>query len=299
MKRFPFYCLSLVLSTAVGLSADENVRAAQEKLKQNSYYIGEANGNYDIETTAAVTRFQIRNGLQITGRIDAATAEALGIPAGKADVPPTAPESEAWRRLRQSDEQFLERLNAGEIPPPRVRTVPVPMEPVSGDQSEVPEPTPSGTAPAAPTPSNPAALKSMPSYPANRSADALGRERLRDYVAAFVLAGLDPHIGAELEFFGEQVDYFGERSVSREKIRRDLVRYDQRWPERHFWLAGELQVEPQADGQVKVTFPLRFELRHGKARSSGEIQKTLLLEHAGADLQIVGVNERKRQAARP
>jgi len=42
-----------------------------------------------------------------------------------------------------------------------------------------------------------------------------------------------------------------------------------------------------------VTFPLGFKLRNGGKQSSGKINKTLILEPAGDDLQIVAVNERK------
>ena len=37
--------------------------------------------------------------------------------------------------------------------------------------------------------------------PADVPSAAYNRERLRDYIAAFVLAGLDPQVGAETEFF--------------------------------------------------------------------------------------------------
>ena len=122
---------------------------------------------------------------------------------------------------------------------------------------------------------------------------SLNHERLRDYVGAFVLAGLDPQVGSEVEFFADRVDYFGERNVAREKIRRDLQRYNNRWPERRFWLAGELEVEPIND-RLRVTFPLRYELRSPSRRSSGTVWKTLVLEKTGDDdLQIVAVNERK------
>jgi len=52
-------------------------------------------------------------------------------------------------------------------------------------------------------------------------------------------------------------------------------------------------MEPQRDGRRRVTFPLRYELQNGGKRSSGKVQKSLLLEVAGEDLQIVAVNESK------
>jgi len=118
-------------------------------------------------------------------------------------------------------------------------------------------------------------------------------ERLRDYVAAFVLAGVEKNVGAEAEFFADRVEYYDSGTMDREKIREDIKRYDQRWPERHFWIAGTINVEPQSDNRVRVTFPLGFKLRNGNKQSSGKVNKTLVLESAGDDLQIVAVNERK------
>ena len=79
----------------------------------------------------------------------------------------------------------------------------------------------------------------------------------------------------------------------REKIQQDLRRYDARWPERHFWVAGKINVEPQSENRVRVTFPLGFKLRNGNKQSSGTVDKTLVLESAGDDLQILAVNEHK------
>ena len=74
---------------------------------------------------------------------------------------------------------------------------------------------------------------------------------------------------------------------------QDLKRYDERWPERHFWVAGKINVEPQSENRVRVTFPLGFKLRNGNRTVTGKINKTLVLESAGDDLQIVAVNEHK------
>jgi hypothetical protein len=114
---------------------------------------------------------------------------------------------------------------------------------------------------------------------------------MRDYVAAFVLAGLDKNVGAETEFFADRVEYYDQGVMDREKIRADLKRYDERWPERHFWIAGTINIEPQNDNRVRVTFPLGFRLRNANKQLSGKVDKTLVLERAGDDLQIVAVNE--------
>ncbi len=78
MKRICVALLLLNLCSLLSVSADENVRAAQEKLRQSGFYFGDLNGVYDNQTAAAVTRYQIREGLQITGKLDGPTAQALG-----------------------------------------------------------------------------------------------------------------------------------------------------------------------------------------------------------------------------
>jgi hypothetical protein len=118
-------------------------------------------------------------------------------------------------------------------------------------------------------------------------------DRLRDYVAAFVLAGLDPHVGSEVDFFADRVRYYDDGIKDRDAIRKDLQRYNARWPHRTFWLPGQIKIEPQSDNHVRVTFPLRFELHNGETKSSGQVEKDLLLEPTGDDFEIVAVNERK------
>jgi hypothetical protein len=134
-----------------------------------------------------------------------------------------------------------------------------------------------------------------PATAASSPASDISEERLRDYVGAFVLAGLDPNVGSEADFFADRVQYYDQGVKDREKIRGDLKRYDSRWPGRKFWLAGDIKVEPQNGNRVRVTFPLRYELRNGAKHSSGKIDKTLVLELVGDDQQIVAVNERKAE----
>ena len=128
---------------------------------------------------------------------------------------------------------------------------------------------------------------------ASSGGDDVSTERLRDYVGAFVLAGLDPHVGSEADFFADRVKYYDQGVMDREKIREDLQDYAARWPQRHFWFVGNIIIEPQHRRRVRVTFPLRYELRNGTTYSSGTINKTLVLEPVGDDLQIIAVSESK------
>ncbi len=294
MNRFLLSVLAVSFSVIASVSADDNVRAVQTKLKEGGFYFGEVDGAFSSDLSAALTRYQIRNGLQITGKLDEGTSKALGV---KAAVTTTtsepAPTSDTWRRLRKSDQQFLTKMNAGQsrftaATSSKARVVPAQNNPPAKQANVQRE-----AEPAQPPPPDSPTAALVPARPGDNSTLILSPERLRDYVGAFVLAGLDPQVGAELEFFGDRVRYYNDGLVDREKIRRDLQRYDARWPERRFWLAGDVKVEPQPDSRLRVTFPLRFELRNGSKHSSGKIQKSLLLEVTGEDLQIVAVNENK------
>lgn len=290
MKRIlaALFASTLFVSAAF---ADENVRAAQTRLKEAGFYFGEASGTFDNETSAAISRYQIRNGLQITGQLDAQTAKSLGMTAAAAPSPAAAPDSGSWQRLRKTDRQFIERRETTTKTTRtsrRTETAPVASPPARQANDAT-------TQTAAPATSS---TRSVPATSAPEGSDygsvlVLSQERLRDYIAAFVLAGLDPRVGAELEFFADRVSYYDQGTLSREKIRADLQRYNRQWPQRRFWLAGEIDVEPQPDSRVRVTFPLRYELRNGSKRASGTVRKTLLLEVVGDDLQIVRVSERK------
>ncbi|MEY2562777.1 MAG: putative peptidoglycan binding domain [Verrucomicrobiota bacterium] len=274
MKRFLLFCL--LFSAASSLQADENVRTVQARLKEGGFYSGEVNGVFNSDTAAGLTRYQIRNGLQITGKLDAQTSHALGVSAAAPQVPTPKFGEDVWRYLRKSDQEQIKKIMAAEdagSTQTRAKT-------------EAPTPPPAKTtAPRKKATTPPGTVATVP-----RSYD---RERLRDYVAAFVLAGLDPSVGAEAEFFADRVDYFGEHNVTRDRIRRDLQRYDNHWPERAFSLEGELEVTPRQD-RIQVGFLLRYELRSASRNSAGKVWKTLVLEKTGADdLQIVSVNERK------
>jgi peptidoglycan hydrolase-like protein with peptidoglycan-binding domain len=268
MKRFISCFLAVLFVATLPLHADDSIRDVQTRLKAGGFYFGEINGRYDSETAAGVTRYQIRNGLKITGKLDQATRYALGLTTTEPKIPIPRFGQDVWRYLRKSDQVAINKMIAEEA---AKKQKPNPPATVSAN-SPTPRPSVAATS-------------------SERGRD----ERLHDYIAAFVLAGLDPQVGAETEFFADRVNYFGEPGVTKEKIRRDLERYNERWPERAFTLAGPLDVRPVQE-RLKVTFPLRYELRNGSKTAAGKVWKTLLLEKTGRDdLQIVAVDERKAE----
>jgi peptidoglycan hydrolase-like protein with peptidoglycan-binding domain len=266
--------------------AEENVRLVQMKLHEAGLYFGNIDGAYSSELAAALGRYQIRNGLPITGQLDTETSKALG---AKPAVATTANEreksSETWRQLRTGEQQTS--ANYRETSSSRTAGAPE-----SGTEIP-PRSAPAATTPIYPDTTQPASAPPAITSDTSSPSPNFSMERLRDYVGAFVLAGLDPHVGSETDFFADRVQYYDEGMKDHEKIRKDLQRYAARWPDRRFWLDGDITVEPQSGNRARVTFPLRYDLRNGAKHLSGKINKTLVLEAAGDDLQIVAVNERK------
>lgn len=332
-KHIALFAVMIGLALAVSVCADDNVQAVQEKLRDGGFYSGEIDGAYSSELAAALTRYQIRKGLAVTGQLDVETSEALGAkPAVGPSTAATEQSSETWRRLRKRERRTSTKTQetspptdneapaiGTETPPrsapaPRARTSSEIREPASSTaataraSSETTEPAsaPPATAQTSSKTTKPASAPPAPVSDTGSSGDGdISTERLRDYVGAFVLAGLDPHVGSEADFFADRVKYYDQGVIDRDKIRNDLQDYAARWPERHFWFAGNIIIEPAAVSiligvpqhrkRVRVTFPLRYELRNGATYSSGTIKKTLVLEPVGDDLQIVAVSEHKAE----
>jgi peptidoglycan hydrolase-like protein with peptidoglycan-binding domain len=87
----------LILTTVFFLAlgsiawADRAIESAQQKLKDEGFYYGEINGQKDADTTAAIRRYQIRNGMRITGELDTDTQRALGLTSKPATTPAPHP----------------------------------------------------------------------------------------------------------------------------------------------------------------------------------------------------------------
>src|SRR3954453_12120819 len=69
---------SVVTLWAVSLvRADEAIRSLQQTLKSQGFYYGAVTGDKNAETTAAIRRYQIRNGLKVTGEINEETLRSV------------------------------------------------------------------------------------------------------------------------------------------------------------------------------------------------------------------------------
>ena len=79
----------LVSALPLLVLADSTVQQAQEELKEQGYYFGQINGDKNADTIAAIRRFQIRSGLQVTGELDQETLRALHAASGSSTATAT------------------------------------------------------------------------------------------------------------------------------------------------------------------------------------------------------------------
>ena len=71
------------------MRADQLVESVQQALKDEGFYYGEVNGDMNANVTAAIRRYQIRNGLQVSGELNDETLRSLGIKSSGSSSRPT------------------------------------------------------------------------------------------------------------------------------------------------------------------------------------------------------------------
>jgi peptidoglycan hydrolase-like protein with peptidoglycan-binding domain len=76
-RKIVYFVVALFVMGSV--RADQTVQSVQQVLKDQGFYYGNVTGDKSAETTAAVRRYQIRNGLQVTGEMNPETLRALNI----------------------------------------------------------------------------------------------------------------------------------------------------------------------------------------------------------------------------
>jgi peptidoglycan hydrolase-like protein with peptidoglycan-binding domain len=170
MKRAFLFLTILCLATLC--RADEQTLQVQQALKDQGFYYAAVDGNPGPETDAAIRRYQIRQGLDVTGKLDAQTLASLNLGgsaqgSGDADQPTPAPEAQPADQQPtptpsqvQGDQNFLksQQDQPDATPPP---------PPPSDDQDTAPTPAaPPPGAPVAPIqPFEPQAPPQQPGPP--------------------------------------------------------------------------------------------------------------------------------------
>ncbi len=86
--------LVVALCVVCSVCADQTTQSVQQALADQGFYYGNVTGEKSAETTAAIRRYQIRNGLQVTGEINPETLRSLKVSSNSVSsrqVTPTSP----------------------------------------------------------------------------------------------------------------------------------------------------------------------------------------------------------------
>src|SRR5213076_3469586 len=108
--------LVVALCVVCSVRADQTIQSVQQALTDQGFYYGNVTGEKSAETTAAIRRYQIRNGLQVTGEINSETFRSLNVnsnsvSSSRSASKPVVTESSS---IRPDDSSRL-----GQNPPPR------------------------------------------------------------------------------------------------------------------------------------------------------------------------------------
>jgi len=114
-----------VFLAAVALAhADETTESVQQTLKDQGFYYGEITGEKNADTTAAIRRYQIRNGLQVTGELNDETLRSL-----RSSPPPSPPPLATSTPAPTPDTSDLRDDSVSTSPvPPETPVPPVPQD---------------------------------------------------------------------------------------------------------------------------------------------------------------------------
>jgi peptidoglycan hydrolase-like protein with peptidoglycan-binding domain len=132
----------IFLGSVVLVRADQMIESVQQTLKDQGFYYGEITGETNANLTAAIRRYQIRNGLQVTGELNPETLRSLGIGSPASTQPVAKPTSSPSPGARDLGEKPPSDIAA--VPPPPGQSLPNAPE----DREVYPSnPVPSATAP--------------------------------------------------------------------------------------------------------------------------------------------------------
>ncbi|HEX8898717.1 MAG TPA: peptidoglycan-binding domain-containing protein, partial [Chthoniobacterales bacterium] len=118
MLRFLTSLLLVLLALPNVARADETVRQVQEELRKRNLYFGNIDGQSSAVLTAALKRYQARQGFTVTGKVDRDTATSLhvettavasvsplpDVPVLKSDTASALPESQRLALQREAEE---------------------------------------------------------------------------------------------------------------------------------------------------------------------------------------------------
>jgi peptidoglycan hydrolase-like protein with peptidoglycan-binding domain len=96
--------------------ADQMIENAQQALKDQGFYYGEITGQTNASLTAAIRRYQIRNGLQVNGELNSETLQSLGINSSASTRPVAKPAATSPAAPKPGEQSPIQGTNITPAP---------------------------------------------------------------------------------------------------------------------------------------------------------------------------------------
>jgi peptidoglycan hydrolase-like protein with peptidoglycan-binding domain len=107
----------LVLTASVAfVRADQTIQNVQQTLKDQGFYYGEITGEKNADTVAAIRRYQIRNGLQVTGELNDETLRSLRGTSSSSQSPAMQAQSRNEQKTELRDQSSRESTENRLVP---------------------------------------------------------------------------------------------------------------------------------------------------------------------------------------
>jgi peptidoglycan hydrolase-like protein with peptidoglycan-binding domain len=106
----------IFIGSVIFVQADQLIESVQQALKDQGFYYGEVSAEMNANLTAAIRRYQIRNGLQVNGELNSETLQSLGINSSAPARPAAKGASPSLAAPNPVEQSPSERTNATPAP---------------------------------------------------------------------------------------------------------------------------------------------------------------------------------------
>ena len=87
-------------------------------------------------------------------------------------------------------------------------------------------------------------------------------DQMQGLSCRFCCGRIGQDVEAEFQVYSEEADYYDSGRVTKDYIRKDILRYDPNWPVRRYWLDSEIRILNGLEADpVKGRYQIEFSSR--------------------------------------
>jgi len=278
----------VLLASSTGLvRAGDDLRSVQEELRRRSLYFGDVDGKDTAELHEATKRYQARKGFASTGKPDRETLRSLGLV-------PRSPNEAAPRELDWPAEPVLpsdEKIDAAVVAKALHEETGIASTAISAKKETVGR---KSSTKRRNDRSMATVTAVLPNASRPKNSPVISPAELSHFANEYFSAMGSNDIKRQLKFYADNVEYYRNGKIDRRIIEQTLLRYQTRWPSRHYTMGGQVRYSPiDAHGEIAMTFPVAFTLNDGTRTVKGATSNRLSISAATLDPRIASISEER------